>query len=354
MPTTRSKAMGEGWSVGVRVWLEQAGQTILGSSQRELLEEIDRCHSISAAARQLGISYRRAWELVQSVNETAGEPLVVAATGGPRGGGAELTPLGRWAVATFGGINEQIGKTAAAILPEFFQRPDSPVLHVAAAVSLQEVLNQLLIDYALLQPQMSVRTVFGASDELADRIIAGDSADLVLTADAATLDRLEKAKLIEPKSRTILAGNSLAAIGLAEEKTLPTTLRQLIRQPTLRIALAHRDCPLGAYTRAYLDDQTFVDRAVLVDNSRAVVSAIQAGQADVGLVYASDAARVAGCRLLFRIDNSSHAIQYHAALINRRQDLKPPRHLLEFLTSSAASPRFRSCGFTAIPRTRQT
>src|SRR5271165_3698175 len=85
---------GDGWGVDLRVWVERAGQTILGPGRLELLEGIDRHHSISAAARHMGMSYRHAWEMVQQINEAAGEPLVTASTGGVKGGGAQLSPLG--------------------------------------------------------------------------------------------------------------------------------------------------------------------------------------------------------------------------------------------------------------------
>ena len=62
------------WTVGLRVWVERAGQAILGKGRLELLESIERWQSISEAARQMRMSYRHAWLLVQSVNEAAGEP----------------------------------------------------------------------------------------------------------------------------------------------------------------------------------------------------------------------------------------------------------------------------------------
>ena len=85
---------GEGWGIGLHVWIERAGQSILGPGRLELLESIDRHHSVGAAARMIGMSYRRAWELVQSINEGAGEPLVTAETGGVHGGGAQLDASG--------------------------------------------------------------------------------------------------------------------------------------------------------------------------------------------------------------------------------------------------------------------
>ena len=104
------------WRVGVRVWVERASRAVLGKGRLQLLENINRHHSISAAARKMDMSYRRAWLLVQSMNEAAGKPLVVSETGGTHGGGAQLTPLGRWAIAWFGELQDQVGQTAAGLL----------------------------------------------------------------------------------------------------------------------------------------------------------------------------------------------------------------------------------------------
>src|SRR5437763_10963501 len=105
------------WTVGVRVWVENAGRALLGKGRVELLEGIERWRSISAAARQMGMSYRRAWLLVQSINQAAGEPLVEAVTGGSQGGGAALTPRGRVAVSVFRDLQRQVHQTAAVLMP---------------------------------------------------------------------------------------------------------------------------------------------------------------------------------------------------------------------------------------------
>jgi len=69
--------------------------TTLGPGKIELIETIRRTGSISAAARDLGMSYRRAWVLVDRINRCFAEPLVATATGGPGGGGAQVTALGQ-------------------------------------------------------------------------------------------------------------------------------------------------------------------------------------------------------------------------------------------------------------------
>ena len=104
-----------GWTLRIRVWVECEGEKILGPGRVDLLELIDRHHSIAAASKQMGMSYRRAWQLVQAVNAAAGEPLVEATTGGTGGGGATLTARGRQAVADYRLLVEQLARAAEMI-----------------------------------------------------------------------------------------------------------------------------------------------------------------------------------------------------------------------------------------------
>jgi molybdate transport system regulatory protein len=66
----------------------------IGPGKIRLLELIDAFGSISAAGRQMNMSYRRAWLLVDSLNKAFCKPLIDAQVGGAKGGGAVLTPLG--------------------------------------------------------------------------------------------------------------------------------------------------------------------------------------------------------------------------------------------------------------------
>jgi len=66
----------------------------IGPGKIALLEAIKASGSISGAARQIGMSYRRAWLLVEEINKALRQPAVAAATGGRQGGGAAITPAG--------------------------------------------------------------------------------------------------------------------------------------------------------------------------------------------------------------------------------------------------------------------
>ncbi|HYG41929.1 MAG TPA: TOBE domain-containing protein [Bordetella sp.] len=83
------------------IWLRAGTQTWGGKNRIDLLAQIDATGSISAAARAVGMSYKGAWDAIDTMNNLAGEPLVLRATGGKGGGGARLTERAHKLVATF-------------------------------------------------------------------------------------------------------------------------------------------------------------------------------------------------------------------------------------------------------------
>lgn len=84
-----------------------------GPGKAALLQAIERTGSISAAARELQMSYRRAWLLVEDMNRCFKRPLVETATGGARGGGARVTDNGRVVLARYLAM-EQVASQAVA------------------------------------------------------------------------------------------------------------------------------------------------------------------------------------------------------------------------------------------------
>ncbi len=343
------------WQVGVRVWVERNGQTILGDGRAELLAEIERTNSISAAARSLEISYRHAWKLVQQANIAAGEPLVSAAVGGLKGGGAQLTPRGKLTLEVFEQLRGQIRETVAGQLQRVLRPTDATAtIHLAAAISLQEAIGQLLSEYALHQPCVRVRAVYGASNELAEHVLAGAPCDLFVSADPAHLDQLGAAKLIRNKSRKIVATNSLAAIGLNESRTSVSAPRDLLSPNVKHVAMADPVSPLGKCSKSYLDRlgiyEALLPKVVPVDNSRAILAAIRSGCADAGLAFASDAAKATDCRILFTVDPADAGLSYVAAVCDGDRK-KDAQSLLDFFDTVSAQRCFRRCGLS-LPKKR--
>lgn len=91
----------------------------IGPGKAELVERIGATGSISAAARAMGMSYRRAWQLVEALNRDFREPVVTTAVGGTRGGGARVTPFGAALVKEFRAMEEKASRAIARDLRRF-------------------------------------------------------------------------------------------------------------------------------------------------------------------------------------------------------------------------------------------
>jgi len=83
------------------VWVHKDDNKFLGRDRIELLEKIEECGSITKAARAVGISYKTAWDTINTMNNLADKPLVHPLTGGKGGGGTSLTAEGKKVITHF-------------------------------------------------------------------------------------------------------------------------------------------------------------------------------------------------------------------------------------------------------------
>jgi molybdate transport system regulatory protein len=100
VPVMKSKR-DEGFGVEPRLRLRLGDEIALGPGKIELLQRIQETGSITEAARQMSMSYMRAWKLIQTMNHCFKEPVVVAMRGGQRRGGAGLTDVGAKALGLY-------------------------------------------------------------------------------------------------------------------------------------------------------------------------------------------------------------------------------------------------------------
>lgn len=100
--------------VQFRLRITKGDDIAVGPGKIDLLEAIAETGSITAAAKRLSMSYRRAWLLVDTMNRCFRAPVVVAEAGGRRGGGAALTPLGADVVRRYRRVETLAAKAAAA------------------------------------------------------------------------------------------------------------------------------------------------------------------------------------------------------------------------------------------------
>ena len=100
----------------LRIRIVFGDQEMIGPGKAELLERIDRCGSIAAAGREMGMSYKRAWQLIGTLNAMFRDPLVESTRGGPGGGGAMLTEAGRHVLNLYRGFEADAAGAGAARL----------------------------------------------------------------------------------------------------------------------------------------------------------------------------------------------------------------------------------------------
>lgn len=100
----------------IKLRLEFDGPLVMGPGKAQLLDLIGQHGSISAAGRAMGMSYKRAWSLVEEMNTAFAEPAVISNRGGSGGGGAALTATGIAALARFRALESLLHDAGAADL----------------------------------------------------------------------------------------------------------------------------------------------------------------------------------------------------------------------------------------------
>ena len=102
----------------LRIRIVFGGAEMIGPGKAELLERIDQTGSIAAAGREMGMSYKRAWQLIGTLNAMFRDPLVDSTRGGPGGGGAVLTGTGRTVLALYRAFEAEAAEAGARRLQE--------------------------------------------------------------------------------------------------------------------------------------------------------------------------------------------------------------------------------------------
>jgi molybdate transport system regulatory protein len=102
------------YRVSGRVWIETEQGTYAGTGRIRLLENIRQYGSITEAARAMKMSYRQAWELVDSMNKLSGRPVVNKISGGSGGGGSVVTAEGEKLIAEFHKVQAEFAQFSHA------------------------------------------------------------------------------------------------------------------------------------------------------------------------------------------------------------------------------------------------
>ncbi len=98
--------------IRVRCWIDVDDEKFFGLGRVELLQQVDKTGSIAKAAKSMGMSYKKAWAMVEDLNERGNRPYVVSRKGGKKGGGAELTDTAMKVVTAYTKMMTQLDSVA--------------------------------------------------------------------------------------------------------------------------------------------------------------------------------------------------------------------------------------------------
>ena len=147
-----------GIEVASSVFVDRGGRGLAGHGRVALLERIDALGSISGAARELGMSYRAAWDAIESMDNVAGEPLVERAPGGKGGGGTRLTDAGRNLIRIFRQAEAAHARLTAELAARFAE-PER-YLQLARAIAFRSsARNQFVATVASLPDDEGITVV---------------------------------------------------------------------------------------------------------------------------------------------------------------------------------------------------
>ena len=224
-------------------------------------------------------------------------------------------------------------------------------LHVSAAASLTDVMNEIGKAYEQEHPDVKVVFNYGSSGALQQAIENGGTADLFFSAAQKQMDALDKKGLLKEGTRKDLLQNEVVLIVPKDSDKDITSFDQLTSDKLQHIALGEpKGVPVGQYSEEILTKLGILDavkaKAVYGSDVRQVLAWVASGEADGGLVYATDAAVEPSVRVVATAPAGTHKpIIYPAAVLKDTKHLDTAKDFLAFVSNDKNKERFAKYGF---------
>ncbi|MGG3870630.1 molybdate ABC transporter substrate-binding protein [Brevibacillus laterosporus] len=227
-------------------------------------------------------------------------------------------------------------------------------IFVSAAASMTDVLQDVKKEYETKHPEITLTYNFGGSGKLAKQIEQGAPSDLFISASSKDMKTLKDKSLIIEDSQTELVTNEMVLIAPKEstisidsfEKITPETGKQFaIGEPS--------SVPVGRYTEEALTKlglwEKMKPNMVYAKDVRQVLTYVESGNAELGVVYKSDALTSDKIKILATAKQDWHSpIVYPASLVKATQHQKETQEFLTFLTTDFSKAAFEKYGFHPV------
>ncbi|MER5873866.1 molybdate ABC transporter substrate-binding protein [Streptomyces sp. NPDC002044] len=220
--------------------------------------------------------------------------------------------------------------------------PQAANLTVLAASSLTDVFKTAGAAYEKAHPGTKVTFSFAGSQELAAQVKQGAPADALVTADTKTMDGLRA----ETGTATVVAKNRLV---IAAGQGNPFKIDELkdLADSKIKVVLAAPEVPVGRYSKEILDKQAVTVKPVSQEpNVRAVLSKVELGEADAGLVYRTDSAKSGDKVVAVEIPDGQNAVaSYPAAALKQSKNAAAATAFVAWLSGPEAQKILQDAGF---------
>jgi len=226
-------------------------------------------------------------------------------------------------------------------------------LTVSVAASLQNTVEELKSRYERAYSHTKLSLNFGASGMLAQQVDQGAPADVFFSAAAKPMDTLEAKGLILPDTRRDLLRNEVVLVA-PQGTTVPSSFQGLADRRVKLIALGEPETvPAGDYGRQVLTTfgvwETLQPKLVLAKDVRQVLTYVETGEADAGIVYATDARESGKVRVAAVAPENSHQpVLYPVAVIKGSRHVAAARAFILFLEQPQSRGVFTRHGFTLV------
>ena len=239
-----------------------------------------------------------------------------------------------------GGEKKEAAKTAAPV-----------ELHVSAAASMTDAMKELTDDYQKKNPDVKLVFNFAASGELQQAIEQGAPVDIFISAAKKQMDALDKGGFLAEGTRKDLLENKVVLIVPKDSKVALAKFEDVLKDDVKKIGLGEpKGVPVGQYSEEIFGKLGILDqvkgKSVYGSNVRQVLSWVDTGEVDAGVVYATDAAISKGNKVICTAPEGSHKpVIYPMAIIKSTKQAEAAKAFTDYMAGADGKKIFEKYGF---------